>query len=127
MNSTEHPGTQVLVELTGSSKEDANAVFGALCTAFESDRKADEELHNGMDGRPMVWSATYDVFDVREQAAPARLTAPVTVTLQGGYRAVDRVREQLQSAFAVREEGSVSGDQEKELQLRLESGPGTSP
>ncbi|MGW7053407.1 hypothetical protein [Streptomyces sp. NPDC054887] len=127
MNSTEHSGTQVLVELTGSSKEDANAVFGALCTAFESDREADEELHNGVNGRPMVWSATYDVFGVREQAAPARLTAPVTVTLQGGYRAVEQVREQLAAAFAVQEEGSASGDQEKELQLRLESGPGTSP
>ncbi|MET9516572.1 hypothetical protein [Streptomyces sp. NPDC002994] len=127
MNSTEHHGTEVLVELTGSSKEDANAVFGALCTAFEADRKADEELHNGMDGRPMVWSATYDVFEVREQAAATRLTAPVTVTLQGGYRAVEQLREQLESAFAVQEEGSVSGDQEKEVQLRLESGQGTSP
>ncbi|MGX1884717.1 hypothetical protein [Streptomyces sp. NPDC055287] len=127
MNSTEHPGTQVHVELTGSSKEDANAVFGALCTAFESDREPDEELHNGVNGRPMVWSATYDVFGVREQAAPGRLSKPVTVTLQGGYRAVEELREQLEAAFAVQEEGSVSGDQEKELQLRLESRPGTSP
>lgn len=127
MNTTEHHGTQVLVELTGSSKEDANAVFGALCTAFESDREPEEELHNSVNGRPMVWSATYDVFDVREQATPARLTAPVTITLQGGYRAVDRLREQLEAAFGVQEEGSVSGDQEKELQLRLESRPGTAP
>ncbi len=75
----------------------------------------------------MVWSATYDVSAVREQAAPARLTEPVSVTLQGGYRAVDQLREQLESAFSVSEEGSASGDQEKELQLRLESGPGTAP
>ncbi|MGR8010840.1 hypothetical protein [Streptomyces hypolithicus] len=127
MNSTEHSGTQVHVEVTGSSKEDANAVFGALCTAFESDRAADEAPGNGAGGRPMVWSATYDVFEVRENASPARLTSPVTVTVQGGYRAVETLREQLAAAFAVQEGGSASGDQEKEITLRLESGPGTSP
>ncbi|WP_093801120.1 hypothetical protein [Streptomyces sp. Wb2n-11] len=127
MNSTEHTGTQVLVEVTGSSKEDANAVFGALCTAFTSDRPSDDAPRDDTGGRPMVWSATYDVSAVREQAAPARLTESVSVTLQGGYRAVDQLREQLESAFSVSEEGSASGDQEKELQLRLESGPGTAP
>ncbi|WP_434588766.1 hypothetical protein [Streptomyces sp. A5-4] len=122
MNSTEQPETQVLVELTGCSKEDAHTVFGALRTSFESDRASDDVPAEQPGARPTVWSATFDVADVRQQAAPTRLAGPVPATVQGGYEAVDRLREQLDAAFTVQEEGTASGDQEKELQLRLESG-----
>ncbi|MEN8655389.1 hypothetical protein ABCR94_33640 [Streptomyces sp. 21So2-11] len=122
MNAAEQSDTKVLVELTGCSKEDAHTVLIALRTSFESDRDSDDVPVEQPGSRPMVWSATFEVSDVREQARPTPLTGSVPATVQGGYKAVDRLREQLDAAFSVHEEGAVSGDQEKELQLRLESG-----
>ncbi|MFJ3230827.1 hypothetical protein [Streptomyces sp. NPDC086787] len=43
----------------------------------------------------------------------------LTATLQGGYVAVDQVCDALRAAFAVDERGTASGDQEKEVDLRL--------
>ncbi|MEU1535836.1 hypothetical protein [Streptomyces fagopyri] len=52
-------------------------------------------------------------------AGPTLLEGSLTVTLQGGYVAVDRLRAALCAAFAVHEQGTVSGDQEKEVDLEL--------
>ncbi|MDX3854308.1 hypothetical protein [Streptomyces sp. AK02-01A] len=121
MNSADHPEAQVVVAISGQAKEDAHAVFGVLRTAFGCDRAADDVPQDVPGKRPTVWTATFDVFDVRTEPGPVRLTEPVTATLQGGYTAVDSLRKALASAFAVRVVGTASGDQEEEVQLRLES------
>ncbi|WP_229699883.1 hypothetical protein [Streptomyces kronopolitis] len=71
----------------------------------------------------MVWTATADVSTEPNEAAPLPLTAPVTVTLQGGQWAVARLHAALTSVFSVQQVGSTSGDQEREAQLRLVTRP----
>ncbi|MBT2511557.1 hypothetical protein J7I98_38400 [Streptomyces sp. ISL-98] len=119
MNSTEHPEAEVVVELTGCPAEDAHAVFSALRTSFAGDRPADDVPHEVVAGRPTVWTATFDVSEQRATPGPTRLTAPVTVDLQGGYRAVAQLQDSLASAFVVEVVGMAAGDQEQETQLRL--------
>ncbi|MFJ4922782.1 hypothetical protein [Streptomyces sp. NPDC088725] len=121
MNSADQPASQVEVSLSGKAKEDAHAVFGALNTAFASDRAADDAPQDIPGERPTVWTSTFDVSDVRSKPRPTRLTESVTATLQGGYTAVNSLHQALSSAFAVRVVGTASGDQEEEVQLRLES------
>ncbi|MFH8568195.1 hypothetical protein [Streptomyces sp. NPDC017993] len=117
----QHPSAEVLVEVTGCDTADAHAVFSALRTSFDSDRAADDVPQEMAGPGATVWTATFDVTDLRAEAEPRSLTAPVTVSLQGGYWAVARLREALAAPFAVQVEGSVAGDQEQEVQLRLES------
>ncbi|MES4892438.1 hypothetical protein [Streptomyces sp. NPDC096012] len=115
-----HPET-VTVELSGS-KEDARLVFDALRSCFASDRGADEEPQQLHETRPMVWLGTYDVADAREEGCPpVHLRSPVEADVQGGYWAVDRFRTTLDSMFTVEETSGASGDQERDLHLRLES------
>ncbi|MFJ2114731.1 MULTISPECIES: hypothetical protein [unclassified Streptomyces] len=121
MNSVDRPTDEVVVAIGDGAKEDAHAVFGALRTAFGCDRAAEDVPMEVPGKRPTVWIATFDASDVRDEPTPARLTAPVVVTLQGGYAAVESMRRSLTSAFAVRVVGTASGDQEEEIQLRLES------
>jgi hypothetical protein len=115
------PSAQVAVVLDGCAKEDARTVFDSLRASFSSDRAADDQPEDAEGGRPTVWTATFDVSRTLGLATPARLTEPVTVTAQGGYRAVDRLREGLAESFAVRVVGTAAGDQEQEAQLRLEN------
>ena len=68
-----------------------------------------------------MWTATVDVTDLRAEAEPRPLREPVIVNIQGGYWAVARLRQGLASAFAVRVLGTAAGDQEQEVQLRLET------
>ncbi len=112
---------EVLVEVVGCATQDAHAVFSALRESFASDRAADDVPTEINGASATVWTATVDVTDLHGQAAPRRLTAPVTVDLQGGYWAVNRIRESLTHAFAVRVVGTAAGDQEEEVQLRLEN------
>lgn len=121
VNSADHPDTQVVVALSGGAKEDAHIVFGVLGTAFASDRAADDAPQELPGERPTVWTATFDVADAHSEPGPARLTAPVTASVQGGYTAVESLRKALASAFTVRVVGTASGDQEEEVQLRLET------
>jgi hypothetical protein len=110
----------VSVEISGCSKEDARIVFDALCTCFESDRCAEdvpEQLH---ESRPMVWLGTFEVTDVHECPAPARLSSSVEADAQGSYWAIERLRTTLDSLFTVRDLSSASGDQERELHVLLE-------
>jgi hypothetical protein len=128
--STEQPGAEVTVSISGCVKEDAHAVFSVLRACFPSDRGPGDLPQYAATGRVTVWTSAFDVSraeDVRGRAEPLPLTAPVTVTLLGGCHVVDEVRDCLAAAFSLLEEGKVSGDQEKELQLRLESldAPGT--
>lgn len=117
----EEPVAQVTVTVDSCAKEDARTVFAALHTTFASDREPDDAPADAESGRPIVWAATFDVSRTLGLPGPARLDKPVTVTAQGGYRAVDRLREGLAEAFSVRVVGTASGDQEEEVSLRLES------
>jgi hypothetical protein len=121
VSSADQPESQVVVALNGNSKDDAHAVFGALRTAFATDRPADDPPQDVSEDRPTVWTATFDVSGVRAQPEPTRLTAPVTASVQGGYAAVDNLRRTLAAAFAVQVVGTAAGDQEEEVQLRLDN------
>ncbi|MFF4264581.1 hypothetical protein [Streptomyces virginiae] len=55
------------------------------------------------------------------QAVPVRAKGAVDVTLHGGPRAVQRVRAALDGNFMVEDMGAVSGDQKREVALRVRS------
>ncbi|MEZ7002898.1 hypothetical protein [Streptomyces sp. AD55] len=116
-----HPES-VSVELSGCGAEDARTVFDALCARYASDRRAGETPREYHEVRPTVWLGTFDVADTHEgERGPARLRHSVDADVQGGYWAVERVRLTLDSLFAVRDLSTASGDQERELHVRLES------
>lgn len=64
---------------------------------------------------------TVDVSEARVVSGPIAIGEPVTLDVQGGYWAVDELRKHLADAFTVRVVGTVSGDQEEEVRLRVES------
>ncbi|MGP4091445.1 hypothetical protein [Streptomyces sp. KR55] len=116
-----HPES-VSVEISGCSKEDARIVFDALCACFDSDRCSDDVPQEWHQTRPTVWLGTFDVSEPHEGARPAgRLTSSVEADVQGGYWAIDRFRTTLNDLFTVRDLCTASGDQERELHVRLES------
>ncbi|MEU8959995.1 hypothetical protein AB0C93_37545 [Streptomyces sp. NPDC048518] len=120
MSGAGDPSAQVTVELSGAA-DDAGSVFSVLGAAFASDRKDGAAPHSTSSGGPTVWSG---VFDTARPAGDApgqtpSLEGPVTASVQGGYVAVDQIVTVLSAAFAVSEEGSASGDQEKDVTLRL--------
>ncbi|MFI0156775.1 hypothetical protein [Streptomyces lydicus] len=111
---------QVQVEITDCPAEDAHKVFRALNALFSSDRAAEDAPQGSAGPGPTVWAMTVDVSAAAAAPAqPCRLTEPVTVTLQGGPWAADRLHAGLASVFTVHDVGSASGDQEQERQLRL--------
>jgi hypothetical protein len=122
MIETRQPGAQVMVSLGGCTKESAHAVFSVLRACFPSDRAPGDIPQYAAEGHPTVWTSEFDASDdgPRTPAEPLPLNGTVTVTLLGGCHAVDLVREALAAAFAVRGESCAPGDQEKEVQLRLE-------
>ncbi|MEU1007517.1 hypothetical protein ACIP4Y_14095 [Streptomyces sp. NPDC088810] len=116
-----HPET-VSVEISGYSKDDARLVFEALSACFSSDRDPEEVPQQLHESRPMVWLGTYDVADARGGGCPpVRLGSPVQADVQGSYWAVERFRTTLDAMFTVQETCTASGDQERDLHLRLES------
>lgn len=114
-------GGEVSVVLSGCAQDDAGMVFDVLRAAFATDRASVDVPHDVTGKRPTAWVATVDVAEERVVSGPVRLGAPVTVDAQGGYWAVERLRQGLTGAFAVRVVGTVSGDQEEEVRLRLAS------
>ncbi|MEV0477973.1 hypothetical protein [Streptomyces prunicolor] len=107
------------VSLTGASKEDAATVFGVLRTAFPTDRPSDDVPQEQPGDRTAVWTAEFEPTQEWIPTDPIPLEGSVSATLQGGYVAVDQLREALDVTFAVDERGTASGDQEKEVDLRL--------
>ncbi|MFH9425315.1 hypothetical protein [Streptomyces sp. NPDC017529] len=124
MNRTPHNDEPAQVVLSAQSPADAEAVFSTLRACFASDRADGDTPHDQpkQAGHPTVWTETFETSEVRGETGAASLSASVTANLQGSHLAVDRLREVLTSAFSVHSEGAVSGDQEVELQLVLESG-----
>ncbi|GLW46738.1 hypothetical protein Stsp02_24000 [Streptomyces sp. NBRC 14336] len=116
-----HPES-VSVEISGCSKEDARIVFDALCASFTSDRCSDDVPEDWHETRPTVWLGTFDVSHPHQGSQPAgRLSASVEADVQGGYWAIDRFRTTLHDLFRVHDLATTSGDQERELHVRLES------
>lgn len=122
MNTAQGSAASVAVTLNGCSREDADAVFRTLSRAFESDRAPGDAPQYASQEHASVWSATFDVSQQRGDTEPVRLATSVTAELQGGYWAVDRMQATLAAAFELEEEGMAAGDQEKDVQLRLNSG-----
>lgn len=111
----------VTVTLTGTSKDDAAAVFGVLKEAFPVHGPSGATPQEELGDHPAVWTAEFEPTgqEPRTGSSASSLSGPVTATLQGAYVAVDRIREVLSETFAVEEQGTASGDQEKEVDLRL--------
>jgi hypothetical protein len=116
------PASQVEVVLSDCSAADAGNLFQALKGRFASDRDSGDEPHEVGQRRPTVWTGTFDMSrPVEHTGAPsAHLSAPVTIDVQGSPDAVRHLREALGECFTVHELGADSGDQEVEVQLRLE-------
>lgn len=110
---------EVSVVVSGCGKDDARTVFDVLRAAFVTDRASADVPEEIAGKRPTAWVATVDVSEARVVSGPVRLGEPVTADVQGGYWAVDRLRQGLANAFDVRVVGTVSGDQEEEVRLRL--------
>ena len=107
------------VSLTGASKEDAATVFGVLRAAFPTDRPAGDVPQEQPDDRTAVWTAEFEPTQERIPTDPIPLEGSVSATLQGDYVAVDQLFDALSTTFAVDHWGAASGDQEKEVDLRL--------
>lgn len=114
-------GREVSVVVSGCGKDDARTVFDVLRAAFATDRGSADVPQDVSGKRPTAWVVTVDVSEARVVSGPVRLDEPVTADVQGGYWAVDQLRQSLAGAFAVRVVGTVSGDQEEEVRLRLEN------
>ncbi|MBR8639856.1 hypothetical protein KEF29_12555 [Streptomyces tuirus] len=112
------PGTQLTVTLSGGGADDARAVVQALEGTFGAPDRlpADDDA--------TVHMATFDGGTGTGPAGSGaqgagRLSAPVTVTVQGTPEAVRRASDTLTRAFTTRDDGVASGDQEQERQLLL--------
>ncbi|MEV0257363.1 hypothetical protein AB0H82_24300 [Streptomyces sp. NPDC050732] len=121
MSDADENPARVTVELSGAA-DDAGSVFGVLEAVYASDRDGSPAPAKASSG-PTVWNG---VFDTARPAGGGpggtpSLSGPVSATVQGGYVAVDQIVTVLSAAFAVTEEGSASGDQEKDVSLRLEN------
>lgn len=115
----------VEVVVSDCSAADAGSLFTELCRRFGSDRAADEVPHEAAGGRPTIWTGTFDMSAAQgpsgRTAPPPHLSGPVKAELQGEPRAVERLRRALGERFVVHQLGVVAGDQEVDVELRLES------
>ncbi|MFJ3516853.1 MULTISPECIES: hypothetical protein [unclassified Streptomyces] len=117
------PAAEVVVALGDCSAQDASAVLDLLERSFPVEAAAATAGGTAEAGQAVtVWSATLDAArPAEQQPASVRLQDAVSVTLQGGPRAVERVQAALAGHFTVEDMGAVSGDQEKEIGLRIRS------
>ncbi|QDQ15795.1 hypothetical protein [Streptomyces spectabilis] len=124
MNDTPSPQAQdsspdlVQVVLSDCSAADADAVFGALRTHFRGDR-GDDAPRQTEASRPAVWTGSFLAAQAPGPVPGVLLSGAVTADLQGGPAAVGRLRAALEGAFRAAVEGTASGDQEVQVQLRL--------
>jgi len=86
----------------------------------ESETRAPDDIPQGQPGdHSAVWSAEFEPTQEWTPLGPVALEGSVSAMLQGDYVAVDQLFEALSAAFAVDHWGAASGDQEKEVDLRL--------
>ncbi|MFG3343813.1 hypothetical protein ACGF1Z_01980 [Streptomyces sp. NPDC048018] len=118
-----HIDTDVTVQLSDCSREDAQAVFDVLDHTYQGeDLAAPGPQAAPTAPAPTVWTATFDTAAGRhEEVEAAPLTGMVGAVLTGGYHAVDEVEKVLAGAFDIQSLQSVSGDQETEARLLLAS------
>ncbi|MFE5296757.1 hypothetical protein [Streptomyces sp. NPDC056632] len=117
-----HIDTDVTVQLSDCSREDAQAVFDVLDHSYQLEDLTAPGPQAASVPAPTVWTATFDTAAGRhEEADPAPLTGMVGAVLTGGYHAVDEVEKVLARAFDIQSLQSVSGDQETEARLLLAS------
>ncbi|MFK0020021.1 hypothetical protein [Streptomyces sp. NPDC090798] len=111
----------VQVVLDACSVADADTVLRVLGTRFAAESGDDMPRHDSA-ATSDTWTGAFLVGrEARDAALPSDLSldGSVTVELQGGPVAVDRLRQTLTSAFGVQVSGSASGDQEIDLRLLL--------
>ncbi|MDI3422013.1 hypothetical protein [Streptomyces luteolus] len=114
----------VTVTLSDCKADEAHAVLDYLSSLFPYEESGpvtpDKHPHT-----PTVWSATLDVTTPATASSvprrPVGVRGPVEVTLQGTPLDVQAVHRALEDAFEFHDEGTVSGDQEREVQLRISS------
>jgi hypothetical protein len=116
---------KVTVTVTDCPAQDARSVMKVLAAGFPSSEGESEDLPQDTPGAgPTVWTSVFEVSPEARQdgvAAPDPLSGPVTVTLQGSPQDVELVRGAVDDAFAVLDEGEASGDQEREVRVRITS------
>jgi hypothetical protein len=120
--SSHHTNSHVDVLLTGCEQQDAGAVLGALEAAFPT--RPGESFTEAVEPRPgsshpTVWAASVDTRSHGHELGPVHLDGELFADLSGGPRHVREVKKVLGDSFRLEERGSVSGDQEVELRLRL--------
>ncbi|MFE9775204.1 hypothetical protein ACFYOV_26715 [Streptomyces sp. NPDC005931] len=108
--------TQLTVTLSGGGLDDARRVVRVLEGAFG----APDELPSGEGATIRTATFTGEARGDAGQQEAGRLSAPVTVGVQGTPEAVRRASDTLTRAFTARDQGTASGDQEQERQLLLE-------
>jgi hypothetical protein len=118
---TTHFHTHVEVLLTAPARQDVDAVYDVLATAFPSMAgRQPEQQARSAPGHPMVWAIGVDAL-TRAAADPgwAPLSGTVTADVSGGPVFARQVSDVLAKAFDAEKLGIVSGDQETEVRLRL--------
>ncbi|MEV4443711.1 hypothetical protein AB0K09_32935 [Streptomyces sp. NPDC049577] len=128
MSAPESPD-HVSVHLTGCGYEAAGTVFGVLEAAFPEGAGpplSEPQPTASSTDHPIIWCMVVDTRGHRPGAATG-LSEPlgeqVSVDLFGAADPVRQVREELESAFAAEDRGTVSGEHELEVRLRLSSRP----
>ncbi|MBT2441860.1 hypothetical protein J7E93_17425 [Streptomyces sp. ISL-36] len=117
-----HIDTDVTVQLSDCSREDAQVVFDVLDHVYELEDMTAPGPRAGTAPGVNVWTATFDTAAGRhEETSHVPLTGMVGAVLTGGYHAVDEVEKTLATSFDIQSLQSVSGDQETEARLLLAS------
>jgi hypothetical protein len=110
--------TQLTVTLSGGGIEDAREVVRTLQGVFGAPDDLPANEHATVRTAVFTSPATMSAPGAPRPGA-GRLSAPVTVTVQGSPQAVAAASDTLVHAFTARDEGLASGDQEQERQLLL--------
>jgi hypothetical protein len=113
-----HPSTRVDVLLTGCDEHDADTVFHTLEAVFAQAGPVTGPAQRAS-GRTTVWSMSLDPHVHGPATGPVPLHGAVSADLSGSPHEVHEVQSALTDSFAVQDRGSVSGDQELEVRLRL--------
>ncbi|GLX16829.1 hypothetical protein [Streptomyces lavendulae] len=111
---------EVNVLVSHCDRAGADAVLGVLAEAFPGMAPPVPERAGASAAAPSIWSATVDVRHRAPGASPrAGPAGPATAELDGAAEPVRAVRAVLEDAFAGEHLGTVSGEHELQVALRL--------